>query len=125
LAWASAELGEEDQARALLLDAADRVTAQRHQLALLDTLRVCALLDVRQARWHEAERALEEALALARAMPYPYAEAKALLVYGQLHAAKGEPEPARARFAAALAILDRLGEGLYRPHIARALAELQ
>ncbi len=101
------------------------MTAQRHQLALLDTLRVCALLDVRQARWHEAERALEEALALARAMPYPYAEAKALLVYGQLHAAKGEPEPARARFAAALAILDRLGEGLYRPHIARALAELQ
>ena len=63
-------------------------------------------------------------LRLVRAMPYPYAEAKALYVYGQLHAVKGETEQAREKYEAAIAICERLGEGLYRPHIERALAEL-
>jgi hypothetical protein len=58
-------------------------------------------------------------------MPYPYAEAKALYVYGQLLVAKGEPGPAREQYWAALAICDQLGEGLYRPHIERALAVLE
>jgi hypothetical protein len=57
-------------------------------------------------------------------MPYPYAEAKALHVYGQLHAAKGEPALAREKYEAALAILTRLGEWLYRSHVERALAKL-
>jgi hypothetical protein len=57
-------------------------------------------------------------------MPYPYAEAKALYVFGQLHAAKGEQEQARKAYDASLAILNRLGEGLYRPHVERALTEL-
>ena len=47
--------------------------------------------------------------ALARGMPYPYAEARLLHVYGLLHAEQGEPEPARERQEAALAIFRRLG----------------
>jgi len=54
----------------------------------------------------------------------PYAEAKALYVYGRLHMAQGEPERARERFTAASAILDQLGERLYAEHIERALAEI-
>ena len=52
-----------------------------------------------------------------RAMPYPYAEAKTLWVYGRLEAARGDPAAARLRIEQALLICDRLGEGLYRPRI--------
>jgi hypothetical protein len=54
-------------------------------------------------------------------MPYPYAEAKALWVYGQLEMERGDPRAAREHFTAALAICDQLGEGLYRPRIEQDL----
>jgi hypothetical protein len=57
-------------------------------------------------------------------MPYPYAEAKALYVYGLIRAARGEPDRARARYDAAMAILARLGERLYAEHVERAQAAL-
>ncbi len=90
--------------------------------ALADALRIQALLGIRQHYWGEAQNALEEALALCREMPYPYAEAKALYVYGLLHQARGEPAPARERLEAALVILNRLGERLYAEHVERVLA---
>ncbi len=68
--------------------------------------------------------ALDEALALARAMPYPYAEAKALYVYGLLHATRGEQRQARARLEEALALLARLGERMYAERAEQALAAL-
>ncbi len=91
---------------------------------LVDALRIKALLATRQGRWEEAEAALKEVLALCQAMPYPYAEAKALYVYGQLHEAKGEPERARERYEQALAICNRLGERLYAERIEGALMAL-
>jgi hypothetical protein len=42
-------------------------------------------------------------------MPYPYGEARALRVHGYLHRQKGEPQQARERLEAALAIFRRLG----------------
>jgi tetratricopeptide (TPR) repeat protein len=107
-------LGEADQ----------RARRVGYRPALADVLRVRALLATRQGRWQEAEVTLEESLALCRAMPYPYAEAKALYVSGQFHAARGEPERACAHFEEALAILSRLGERLYAEHIERALTAL-
>lgn len=92
--------------------------------SLPDALYVQALLHIRQRRWGEALAALEEALARCRAMPYPYAEAKALYIYGLLHQAKGEPEQARERLEAALASLNYLGERLYAEQVERALAQL-
>ena len=56
-------------------------------------------------------------------MPQPYAEAQALWVYGQVHEARGEPDLARERYGAALAILNPLGERLYAESIERALVE--
>jgi tetratricopeptide (TPR) repeat protein len=124
LAWALVEEGDTTGANALLDEAIERATSQRHRLALVDLLRVRAWAAIRAARTDEARTALDAALELAREMPYPYAGAKALSVYGRLHAAKGEPEQAREKYQAALAICARLGEGLYRPHVERALADL-
>ena len=91
---------------------------------MVDALRIQAMLAIRQDRWQDATDNLNEAIALCQAMPYPYAEAKALWVYGRLEVARGDPAAARECFTLALAICDRLGEGLYRPHIEQALTQL-
>jgi transcriptional regulator with XRE-family HTH domain/tetratricopeptide (TPR) repeat protein len=125
LAWALLELGQEAPAEAMAVQSCERARTCHYHLWLVDGLRVLAMVRLRQARWEDAYALLEEALVMCRAMPYPYAEAKALYVYGQLHAAKGEPELAREKYQAALAICERLGEGLYRPHIKQALVEVK
>ncbi|WIG57533.1 MAG: hypothetical protein OJF49_000277 [Ktedonobacterales bacterium] len=125
LAWAHLAAGDLRRAEAVTTEALDRCRREQHQLALLDALRVQALLDVRCGRWDEAAAALDEALALARPMPYPYAEAKVLSVYGQLHAVKGEKELAQENYQAALVILHRLGERLYATKIEQALQALE
>lgn len=79
---------------------------------------------MRQRRWQAAADLLDGGLTRCRDLPYPYAEAKTLWVYGQLHLARGEPEQAHSRFTAAFAILNRLGERLYAERIARARANM-
>jgi tetratricopeptide (TPR) repeat protein len=125
LAWSSLELGEAVRAETLAAASRRRATEGEYRLALVDALRVAALVATRQGQWHAAEAALEEALGLCRAMSYPYAEAKALYVYGQLHLAQDEPAQARERFEQALAICGRLGERFYAEHIERALTHLE
>ena len=120
LAWAEAELGRDAEASARLEPAI--VMAPR--LRLVEALRVQGLLATRQQRWEDARAALDEGITMSREMPYPYAEAKALYVYGQLHTAKGEPQQAREKYEQALTICDRLGERLYRNYIEQALAGL-
>ena len=80
-----------------------------YRLALVDALRVQAMIAIRQERWAEAEAALEEGLSLAQDMPYPYVEARLLHVYGEMHLQKGESGLARERLEAALTIFWRLG----------------
>jgi tetratricopeptide (TPR) repeat protein len=91
---------------------------------LVDLQRIQGVIRLRQGRWEEAARVLDASLAASRGYPYVHAEVKALYVYGQLSAEQGAPERARACWEQALAICARLGEGLYRPHIERALSEL-
>jgi transcriptional regulator with XRE-family HTH domain/tetratricopeptide (TPR) repeat protein len=124
VAWAELEAGDLEQAAKTIEAHLARTAAGINCVLRPGTLRVRALVALAQERWAEAEDALQEAITRAQAMPYPHAEAKALFVYGQLHAATGEPERARESYEAALAICTRLGEGLYRPYIERALAEL-
>jgi tetratricopeptide (TPR) repeat protein len=124
LAWAHLGLGDGDRAASLTQDAIARAKAGPDQLALVEALRVAAMVALQQQRWSDAQIALEEALALCRAMPDPYAEARALYVYGQLDAAQREQESARERFAVALAILDSLGERLYAERVAEAMMGL-
>jgi tetratricopeptide (TPR) repeat protein len=109
LAWAQLELGEVDPAAATVEQALARARPEEMRLALVELLRVQALIALRRDQWDEAARGLEEGLRLARDMPYPYAEARLLQVYGALHAQKQEPVSARERLEAAHAIFQRLG----------------
>jgi tetratricopeptide (TPR) repeat protein len=124
LALAELELGHEAEAAEVLTRCIARAREMQHGFVLVDALRVRALLAMKDTRWDDAETDLDEALALARVMPYPYAEAKALYVYGLAHARKGEVETARERLETAQAILAQMGERPYTAHVERALAEL-
>jgi tetratricopeptide (TPR) repeat protein/transcriptional regulator with XRE-family HTH domain len=125
LGWAALEAGAGERAEALIARGIERARTYQHRIALVEALRIQALLRLRQQRWAEAEAALEETLALCRAMPYPYAEAKALYVYGLLYQARGDQETARERLEDALSICARLGERLYAEQIEEALAVLE
>jgi tetratricopeptide (TPR) repeat protein/transcriptional regulator with XRE-family HTH domain len=125
LAWAHGDLDELDYAAPLAEQAVVLAKSLDHRLALADALRISALITSRMGRWTEAAAVLEEAVALAHAMPYPYAEAKAHFVYGQFHMARSEPNLAREQYIAALAICERLGESLYRPHVEQAIVQLE
>lgn len=120
LAWADGALGRYDEAEATLTTLLGNV----EPLVRVDALYIQALVVTRQGRYQEAVEALEEALAHVRAMPYPYAEAKILWAYGRMEAARGDRAAAWERLTSARAICERLGEGLYRKHIERALRPL-
>lgn len=124
LAWADLELDEPAQAEARLAEAFRRAQARELRLPLVDVHRIQALLLLRSGDWAEAERAVEASLALARDLPYPHAEVKALYVRGQIGSARGAIEQAREHYQTALAICARLGEQLYAERIQRALSAL-
>jgi tetratricopeptide (TPR) repeat protein/transcriptional regulator with XRE-family HTH domain len=124
LAWAYLDTGDPDRAAGFLDDGLARAQSQSDRLSLMEVLLVQARVAIHRQRWEAAQSTLESAISLARAMRAPYAEAKALYLYGLLHTAQGEVEPARGRLEAALTILHRLGERLYGEHVERALADL-
>jgi tetratricopeptide (TPR) repeat protein len=103
----------------------ERLHDQHDLLTLVDALRMQAAVAIRHERWDEAAAALDEALALARQMPYPYAEAKLLATYGDLMVASGQPTRAQEQYTAALAILQPLGEVPYTERIQQALDEMR
>ncbi|HEU5440266.1 MAG TPA: AAA family ATPase, partial [Ktedonobacterales bacterium] len=92
VAWARLVGGDVDGAEEVSGYATGRARNWGQRVVLADALRIQAQVHAALGRGAEAKAALEEALALARAMPHPYAEAKALYVYGLLLAAEGEPE---------------------------------
>jgi tetratricopeptide (TPR) repeat protein len=124
LAWTYLEVGEVDQAQALLVQVLRTARQARMSPTLVQALRVQALLWSQQECWEEAEQALQEALMLCRSMATPYAEAKTLYTAGLVSQTKRELEPARQRLKASLAICVRLGERFYAPQIERVRASL-
>jgi hypothetical protein len=124
LAWAQLELGELAEAEQVVAEAIARMRADNNRLDLVDALRLQAMVLTRQERWDEVEQSLEEGLTLARQMPYPYAEARLLHAYGEMHLKRGEGEAARERLEAALAIFRRLGALWYAKRVERELLEL-
>jgi hypothetical protein len=118
------ETGAEAEAEALLARATAHAIVQDNWLQLVNIARGYALLAERRTHFDEAQRRVEEALALCQRMPYPYGEAKTLFEYGRMLTRRRRCVEAREKYQAALAICERLGEGLYRPHIERALAQL-
>jgi hypothetical protein len=87
-------------------------------------LRVQGMVLGQQRRWEEASPAFAEAIALARAMPYPCAEGCIRHEEGLLHLQRGEPGPARERLVEALAIFRRLGAHRDAERAAQAMADL-
>ena len=108
LSWAELQLGDIDAAATTATDGVTLARAERNNLALADALRVQARVAVAQRAWAEAAQALEEGLALARRIAYPYAEGRLLAVYGEFHHQQGEPDAARACWQASLVLFQRL-----------------
>jgi tetratricopeptide (TPR) repeat protein/transcriptional regulator with XRE-family HTH domain len=125
LAWAYLECGAVEQAAEVAAQAGARARALHHQLALVEALRVQALVACRQGQWGQATRALEEGLTLARSIPYPYAEGRLLQVDAEVHLGQGAVSPARERWEAALAIFRRLGARKDSERVEQELATLE
>jgi transcriptional regulator with XRE-family HTH domain/tetratricopeptide (TPR) repeat protein len=123
-AWAELERGNHTQSRQTLAYARPLADSQGNRMALVEVARVEAILALRESRWDDARRALDASLSISLRAPYPYAEAKARYLYGQLYAATNRRDDARQQYLSALAICERLGECHYHPHIERALSLL-
>ncbi len=124
LAWAQLELRRVDDAEATVRQALRRARPEDMRLVLTEALQVQGKIALRQGQPDAAARALEEGLALARSMPYPYAEARLLQLAGVVHAQTGEPEAARERWEAAGAIFARLGARMDSARVEQDLAGL-
>ncbi len=119
------EIGDVAQAAGLVARTAAYARAETHRLGLVEALRVQALVASAQEEWAEAERAVAEGLALARSLPYPYAEGRLLHVSGSMHRQKGELELARQRLAEARTLFRRLGACRDVERVGLAVARLQ
>lgn len=124
LAWASLDLGHEDEAAAQLEECLERSRREDIRLAEVDALRMRVIQATRRGEFAAAEQALADGLRLSRELPYPYAEAKLLYAGGLAAQAAGDNPLARDRLLQAQAALRALGEGLYLTHVERALDEL-
>ncbi len=108
-AWAHLELGNTTRAADLAARAVVQARAEYDQFSLTDALWVQAMVMVRQEHGDAAGPILDEGLALARRMPYPYTEGRLLYLSGLFHRARGESRPARECLEAALVVFQRLG----------------
>lgn len=125
LAQAELELGHMDAATRTLERVAARARATSNRLALLEALRVQALLATQQKRWSDARTLVDEALDLARSMPYPHAEAHLLYIDGVAQAQRRATRPALERFNEAQSIFRRLGAQRDVEQAAQAIIALQ
>lgn len=97
LAWAHLQQGRLSEAERVTVAAVARARAERNRLALVDALRVRALVTMELERWDEAQCALDDGLDLARRSGYLPAETRLMGVYGELHARMGTLEAAQKR----------------------------
>jgi hypothetical protein len=125
LAWAYLDMGDVAGAAALLNEVTVTARAQNDRLVLVDALRIQAMVADRQGQWEAAVASLDEGLALARSMPYPYAEGRLLQVYGALQAQRGHLVPGRAHLEAAWEIFQRLGARRHGQKVETSLATLR
>jgi class 3 adenylate cyclase/tetratricopeptide (TPR) repeat protein len=109
LAMVHLELGNDSEAQDLATQAISQATLKQSQPELVETLVVQGTVMTRQWSWENAETLFTEALTVARGIPFPYGEARALYEYGMMHAQRGDPRQARKRLKRALTIFERLG----------------
>lgn len=120
LAWAYLDLDMMEKAHDVEARCLARSRAEGIRLALVEGLRVRAMRELRQGDPDAARTALDESLAICRAIAYPYGEIRALYTYSHLHLRAGDVEAARERRDAALTLCRTLGERLYAQRIEAA-----
>lgn len=123
LAWAQLETGDAAAADDGMTRLISNDAAQM-RLLLADAMRLQAVAHFRQGRAEEAEEAFEGAIALARSMPYPQAEGRALYEMGQMHAQLGDREAGRKLLMAAADIFAQVGAADDAKRAQRALTAL-
>ena len=94
------------------LEIATRTRARKN---LLKGWRARGEIATRQRRWDDAEKALREALSLPLALGNPGQLWRTHAALARLADARGRPDDARAAYAAALAVVDRMRAGLTTP----------
>lgn len=124
LANAYLALGDNEQAATIAAQAVERARDEQAHILIVDALQIHALVLGRQGHVAEALTMLDEVLASARAIPYPYGEGRALTIAAEILAAHGDQAQARQRITQALAILQRLGARTDSEHAVRMLATL-
>jgi DNA-binding CsgD family transcriptional regulator len=107
------ELGELEQARALVDTLEERGRALDRAWALATGARSRALLLAAGGDLAGAHAALDQALAAHRRLPQPFEHARTLLALGTVRRRQGEKRAARQTLEQALSIFDRLGARLW------------
>jgi len=125
LAWAYLVRDETEQVRRAE-ETAERAVAQGRQRPgfLVEALWIQGMVFIRQRRYPDAERALDEGLTLAGSQPYPYIEGRILYTLGLMHGEREAPQRAQELLERALAIFQRLGAQPYIERTERALHDL-
>jgi tetratricopeptide (TPR) repeat protein len=124
LAEAHLELSDLDRARAYAGSAVDHARRMGVGLELIRALEVRGMVLARDGHHDLARAAYREGLDRARAMPFPYGEARLLHAYGLLDRQQHDQAAAHAKFAQALAILERLGADKDADRLRRAIADI-
>jgi DNA-binding CsgD family transcriptional regulator len=112
--------GERDEA-AIRLAQYETIAPRARGSHLMSVVRVRALLAAAQGNITAAEAALDDALASAEAVTFPYERARALLMLGAVRRQAQRRRDARAALVEAAAVFDALGA---TPWIARTQDEL-
>lgn len=107
--WGYLETGDVQRAAATADRAISLARERSNGLDLCEALIVRGRIDARQSCFEDVERSFTEALSLARSLPYPYAEGRALHARGIVDSQRGEHSRARESMVAAQAIFERLG----------------
>jgi tetratricopeptide (TPR) repeat protein len=123
VAWAELERDGPDKAAHTVREALERALRTEAYLALPDLHRIQAMVLLRQRRTGQAVTELEQAITAAKRIPYPYAEAKARYVYGQVYLSECKAKEAHEQLEGSLAILNRLGERVYAKLVERTMLQ--
>jgi tetratricopeptide (TPR) repeat protein len=125
LAEAHLELSDLEHARAYAGRAVDHARRMGTWLQGIRALEVHGMVLARDGQHDLARAAYQEGLDRARAMPFPYGQARLLHAWGLLDRQQQDHVAAQAKFAEALAILERLGADEDAARLRRASARTQ
>ena len=122
LAEAHLEVDDLDRARAYAGRAVDHARRMGAWVQGIRALEVHGMVLARDGHHDLARAAYQEGLDRARAMPFPYGQARLLHAHGLLDRQQQDHAAAHAKFAQALAILERLGADNDADRLRQAIA---